>query len=53
MTVTQDTSIRETIARMDRKGQGIMLVVDGQSRLEGTITDGDLRAGGAGQHQPG
>ena len=43
LTVTQDTSFREAIAQVDRNRQGIVLVVDTDSRLVGTITDGDLR----------
>ena len=43
LTVTQGASIRDAIAQVDRNRRGIVLVVDAQGRLEGTITDGDLR----------
>lgn len=36
-------SIRDAIACVDRLGKGIALVVDEQTRLVGTITDGDVR----------
>lgn len=38
-----DAPIREIIAQMDRAGVGILLIVDAERRLLGTVTDGDLR----------
>ena len=38
-------SIREGLARLSATGQQILLVVDDQDRLIGTITDGDIRRG--------
>jgi dTDP-glucose pyrophosphorylase len=41
--VDPGTTIREAIARIDRNTRGIVLVVDDQRRLVGTVTDGDIR----------
>ncbi len=41
--VTADTSMRETLLEMTSKGFGIAGVVDDAGRLQGVITDGDLR----------
>jgi arabinose-5-phosphate isomerase len=41
--VTPDTIMREVIYEMNRKGLGMTSVVDGDGRLLGIITDGDLR----------
>ncbi|PIQ84429.1 MAG: nucleotidyltransferase [Candidatus Omnitrophica bacterium CG11_big_fil_rev_8_21_14_0_20_63_9] len=41
--VGQDRTIREAIVLMDQNKQGIVLAVDGQRQLVGTITDGDVR----------
>ena len=41
--VIEGTSIRDAIARMDVSRVGIVLVVDSERRLLGTITDGDVR----------
>ena len=41
--VTLDTSIGEAIFEMTSKGFGATTVVDADGRLEGIITDGDLR----------
>ena len=38
-----DTPMREVIDEMSSKGLGMTCVVDGQARLAGIITDGDLR----------
>ncbi len=38
-------TIRDAIARIDSGGMQITLVVDGDGRLVGTITDGDIRRG--------
>ena len=43
--VDQFSSIRDTIALMDKSRIGIALVVDEQRRLIGTVTDGDVRRG--------
>ena len=41
--VTQGCSIRQAVAQMDVNRYGIVLVVDDDRRLVGTITDGDVR----------
>ena len=41
--VLPETAMREVIGEMSRKGLGIAVVVDGQGRLQGLISDGDLR----------
>lgn len=41
--VSPDHSVREAIERMDRTAKRIILAVDSQRCLLGTITDGDLR----------
>ncbi len=41
--VTGRTSIRDTVAIIDRSAKGIALAVDESQRLLGTITDGDVR----------
>ena len=41
--VGEQTGMREAIEEMSRKGLGMTCVVDGQGRLAGIITDGDLR----------
>ena len=38
-----DTSMRETIYEMSKKGLGVTAVVDVDGRLAGVISDGDLR----------
>lgn len=38
-----ETSIRDAIACMDKSRCGIILVVSSERKLEGTITDGDVR----------
>ncbi len=38
-----DTALREVLARIDASSMQITLVVDTDGRLEGTITDGDIR----------
>ena len=42
-TVSADTRMRDVIYEMSRKGLGMTCVVDGDERLLGIITDGDLR----------
>ena len=41
--INLDKPLREAIAQMDRSGLGIVLVVNEEKRLVGTITDGDVR----------
>jgi arabinose-5-phosphate isomerase len=41
--VATDTPMREAIYEMSKKGLGITAVVDGEERLMGCISDGDLR----------
>lgn len=41
--VPQESSIREAVSRMDVNRCGIVLVVDRDQRLVGTVTDGDVR----------
>ncbi len=41
--VTAETPLREAIARIDASGIQVALVLDGDGRLAGTLTDGDIR----------
>ena len=41
--VTQSCSLRQAVAQMDINRYGIVLVVDDERRLVGTVTDGDVR----------
>lgn len=41
--IDQGTFIRDAVAQMDRNKLGMLLVVEGDRRLLGTITDGDVR----------
>jgi dTDP-glucose pyrophosphorylase/CBS domain-containing protein len=43
LSVGPESPIREAMACIDRNEKGIVLVVDEQGRLLGTITDGDVR----------
>lgn len=43
--IPPSTSIQQGIALMNREGLQILLVVDPQQRLQGTVTDGDIRRG--------
>ena len=43
MFITPDNTLRQCIETLNRSGEGIVLVVDKEQRLEGTITDGDIR----------
>ncbi len=43
--VAESASIHEIIERMDASSMQIVLVVDGEGRLLGTVTDGDIRRG--------
>lgn len=40
-----DTTLREALQTIDRSGAQIALVVDERRRLQGTLSDGDLRRG--------
>jgi dTDP-glucose pyrophosphorylase/CBS domain-containing protein len=42
-TVAPDSVVHDAIQQMDNTAQGILLVVETDGRLAGTITDGDLR----------
>ncbi len=41
--VSPDTSLRDTLLEMTRKGMGMTAVVDGDNHVVGIYTDGDLR----------
>lgn len=41
--VSPDTSVQQVMECIDRNAKGIALVVDGERRLMGTVTDGDIR----------
>ncbi len=41
--VKSECSVKEAIKKMDENGMKILLVVDDESRLLGTVTDGDIR----------
>jgi len=41
--VRTDASMRDTIYEMSKKGLGVTAVVDAEGRLQGCISDGDLR----------
>jgi len=43
--VRADATIRDTLQHLNRNELGIVFVVDGESRLEGVATDGDIRRG--------
>jgi dTDP-glucose pyrophosphorylase len=43
--VSLQTPIREVIGRLDKSAMQIILVVDDNERLLGTVTDGDIRRG--------
>ena len=45
ITVTPETSIRDTLRVIDAGSLQIALVTDGTGRLVGTVTDGDVRRG--------
>ena len=40
---TSHGALREAMAQMDRAGHGILLIMDEERRLLGTVTDGDVR----------
>jgi hypothetical protein len=41
--VGEGATVREALERVSKTGKGLTLVVDGQRRLVGIATDGDLR----------
>ena len=41
--VAQGTALRETLLEMTRKGLGMTAILDGEERIAGIYTDGDLR----------
>ncbi|CCO23226.1 nucleotidyltransferase family protein [Maridesulfovibrio hydrothermalis] len=41
--VSQETTIKECLQRLNQAGVGILLVCDSETRLQGVITDGDIR----------
>jgi len=43
LTITTSASVREALDRLNRTGEGVLLLVDDAGRLRRTITDGDLR----------
>ncbi|MCB1828115.1 MAG: CBS domain-containing protein, partial [Coxiellaceae bacterium] len=43
--VKSEQSICDVIRLLDKTGYGVVLVVDDDGKLQGTITDGDLRRG--------
>lgn len=43
LTITTSASVREALDRLNRTGQGVLLLVDDAGRLRRTITDGDIR----------
>ncbi len=49
--VSPETSLEDAVATLDREGLRIVLVVDNDRRLQGTLTDGDVRRSLL-KHQP-
>ena len=45
ITVPEEATIRETLARLEQGGIQIVLVIDLDGRLKGVVTDGDFRRG--------
>ncbi|MFT9494668.1 nucleotidyltransferase family protein [Anaerosolibacter sp.] len=43
LTVNNSISLKDALKKMDDEAKGILLVVDQQNKLIGTLTDGDLR----------
>jgi dTDP-glucose pyrophosphorylase/CBS domain-containing protein len=43
VTVPPEMPVAQALARMDQTAQQILLVADGEGRLLGTVTDGDIR----------
>lgn len=43
LTIQSAASLREALERMNRAGEGVLLLVDADGRLRRTVTDGDLR----------
>jgi dTDP-glucose pyrophosphorylase len=42
-TLKLDATLRDAMTKIDSNKKGIALMVDGKNRLQGTVTDGDLR----------
>lgn len=45
LTITSDVTLREAMERIDRGGAQIVFVVSPEGRLEGAVSDGDIRRG--------
>jgi dTDP-4-amino-4,6-dideoxygalactose transaminase len=43
LAVDANISVREALDRLNRTGEGVLLMLDAQGRLKRTVTDGDLR----------
>jgi GTP:adenosylcobinamide-phosphate guanylyltransferase len=43
LTISGHDSIRDVMTRIDFTGRGVVLLLDGDGRLEATVTDGDIR----------
>ncbi len=43
--ISETESIKEALKKLSRTGKKVLLVVDGENSLKGTITDGDIRRG--------
>ena len=43
--ISETESIKEALKKLSRTGKKVLLVVDGENSLMGTITDGDIRRG--------
>lgn len=45
LTINQNASIRDAIQKLEENGLGILMVNNGNNKLLGVVTDGDLRRG--------
>jgi len=45
LSISPDTSIRETLTRLDRSRRQVVFVEDADGRLVGAVSDGDIRRG--------
>ena len=43
LSLRPDSPVRDVLGKLDRTGKGIILVVDADQKLVGTVTDGDIR----------
>ncbi|MDB5636883.1 MAG: Aminotransferase, partial [Bradyrhizobium sp.] len=41
--ITRDATLRDALDRLDRGGKKILFLVDGERKLQRTVSDGDLR----------